>query len=1046
MNLTDGILCLLLIGLTSACAASTKTERTYFTEARLKAAQENIARHAWARQSRDAVLAAADRWLAIPDEELRLMVPPPELPRDAYVHDTDCPVHGLATRKVGGTYAWKISLEHPFKVQCPVGGEFYPDNDFDAYYRSGLVNGRFDPNKADRSLLTGKIVDDGYGWKNPDGPNARKYWFVAYYTHWMLVQQVVNGVLRDCSRAYLLTGDARYAHKTALVLWQLAEYYPDYQYEKQSRYGLEIDHNYKGKLLYHTWECFTVELVALAYDAVFPALADDTTLQKSSGLSGAQLAEQIEARLLRQMARLIMDGSRTIQGNYGMHQAGLLTIALVCGDEENEPRRSAMVDWVLNNDKASIYTEFSLYDALYNIIFRDGVPFESPGYNLGWLTNLMPVAEALKRCGVDIFAQPRFRLLYDWPVNMTVAGRLSPALGDSGNMFHGLIGRNAALYEKAFRYWRDPRYAAIRAQARGTSADQLFEESLDEEIGAAAATAPEIGTTSFQFPGYGMSLLQTGAGTDGRTGLMLYQGARRSAHAHFDNLHLDLYAKNHALTPDFGYPETANSQDPRRWGFFSHTMAHNTVMVNATRAEAAFGHVTTWDTGDYCQVVDAHAEGCYPGVVSRYRRTVALVDLSPQDAYIVDIFRVQGGRQHDWIVHGTDADFEAGFPLTPPRAEGTLAGADVPYGHFYDDERMAKAPVSMVSYVPYRGSGFMYLYNVQEGALEGVKTASWLPKRRPADAPEGQVVLRAHLAGANEKAFVCDGKPQQNSKTMPEAVKFLVRRREGENLESTFVTVFEPYLNEARLRSVARLESDAADDGFVALRIERADGLVDLFFSALDSGRVYRLTDGTRFQGEVGTLTLDGAGRVRRAHLSNGGLLERGDFRLEGAQPRSLAIQAVDYQRGQVTLTEDALTPAQEGRWVVIANNRRSTLYRIEKVIDARTFSIGDQDPRCGRLLPVAWDPEQKQLRATNWSYAAEAGMHLVDEAGKALGQVTQVDTQTYTLEPAGTIRLEELPETDGDGRRRVWVMDFAPGDTARVGAAVTMEPASGLQ
>ena len=43
----------------------------------------------------------------------------------------------------------------------------------------------------------------------------------------------------------------------------------------------------------------------------------------------------------------------------------------------------------------------------------------------------------------------------------------------------------------------------------------------------------------------------------------------------------------------------------------------------------------------------------YPGLTDRYRRTVALVKLSATDCYLVDCFEVQGGKQHDYFLHGS---------------------------------------------------------------------------------------------------------------------------------------------------------------------------------------------------------------------------------------------------------------------------------------------------------------------------------------------------------------------------------------------------------
>jgi hypothetical protein len=1028
-----------LIVLAAVCAganvsASTKTGRTYYTEERLAAMRENVEKYDWAKRTRDATIAAADGWLAYPDEELRIMVPPPELARAQYVHETGCPEHGLAIRKFG-TYAWKISLEHPFKVQCPVGGEFYPDNDFEAYYRSCFAGGRYDPDKGDRSLLKGKIVDEGWGWHKPDDPNPQKYWFVAYYVHWMLARKVVPGVLRDCSQAYLLTAEERYAHKAALVLWQLAEYYPEYAYEKQSRRGTELDPHYWGKLVYHTWETGTVDVAALAYDAVFPYLDEDGELQQMTGQSGAEIKEHIESRMLREMARLIIDGSHTIQGNYGSHQRSLLKVALACGDEEHEPRRSEMVDWVLNNDEVGGYTDLSLRDALYNIVFRDGVPFESPGYNTGWVGNLLAVAEMLDVCGVDVFSWPRLKRLCDWPIDMTCCGQFTPALGDSGNMYHGLVGRSGGIYGPAYRHWRDPRYAKLHAEIPGVPSHDLFSECLDEEMARVAEEyEAELGTESLLFPAYGMAILQSGDETN-RTALMLHY-IRHIGHAHFDGLHLDLYSRGNALIPDFGYPETCNSQDPRRFGFFTHTLAHNTVMVNETRGANAIGALLAYQPSGFCKVVEVHSEGVYRDTTSVYRRTLALIEATPSDAYVVDIFRVSGGEQHDWIVHGTDASMESNLALTEPRTEGTLAGAEVAYGHFYDNEEMAKAPYGSISYAPYTGSGFMFLYNVQEAALEGYATASWRLGRSAERAPdriaEG-IVLRAHLLGDGERVYVCEGKPQQNTKATPESVKFLLRRRKGESLESTYVTVFEPYEGGPFLGSASRLRTTPDDPGVVALRIEKMTGATDYFVSALDPSVAYQVEGGMVFQGETGALSVDADGEVMRAQLSNGTLLKMGGFSLSCDPPRTVPIESVDYEAGAINLAEPALRDrALEGRWVIISNEAHATAYRVERILSTSSFSIGDQDPRCGRLTPTGYAPDAGELATSNLSYFVEAGMRLADEAGNMLGRITGTGGRAVRIE-GEPIEPEQLPDADGDGRGRAWVMDFGEGDQVKI-------------
>jgi hypothetical protein len=99
----------------------------------------------------------------------------------------------------------------------------FPTNDYAAYYRS---------NFKDKIGWDTQYVDDGWGWKDPK--TGEKFWFVAYYNHWLWHSHISPGV-RALGQAYLLTGDARYAHKAAVMLRRIAEVYPAMDHAKQSR-------------------------------------------------------------------------------------------------------------------------------------------------------------------------------------------------------------------------------------------------------------------------------------------------------------------------------------------------------------------------------------------------------------------------------------------------------------------------------------------------------------------------------------------------------------------------------------------------------------------------------------------------------------------------------------------------------------------------------------------------------------------------------------------------------------------------------------------
>ena len=48
-----------------------------------------------------------------------------------------------------------MDREHPFQVTCPAGGEVYPSNDFNAWYKGG---------RKEKLDTHEKYVDDGCGW------------------------------------------------------------------------------------------------------------------------------------------------------------------------------------------------------------------------------------------------------------------------------------------------------------------------------------------------------------------------------------------------------------------------------------------------------------------------------------------------------------------------------------------------------------------------------------------------------------------------------------------------------------------------------------------------------------------------------------------------------------------------------------------------------------------------------------------------------------------------------------------------------------------
>ena len=989
----------------------------------------NLSQHVWARKQRDEILRRADAWLRYDAARLRSLVPPPEVPRAIVAHEKGAPVNGEALNRIG-RYSWILSFDRPWKVTSPVDGRTYPSNNFQAF---------LDSDCTDRSLLTGPYPDDGWGCY-VEG-EEKPFWFVGVYAHWS-ARHLLLPAIDDLSKAYLITADGRYAHACVLLLWQLAEYYPRYCYEKQSRYGKEVTPDYKGRLLYHTWESNnTCRVVPPAYGAVRPAIEGDQALFGFTGQTAKQIRSHIEDRMLRTMANDIMDGSDRIQGNYGMHQHSLLRIAEVLKYSRKRPTSRQMREYVIRNPEPKSYFQMGMVDALNNLLHRDGYPIESPGYNVAWISALSGMAETLGREGRRIVSMARFRKLFTWPIRMTCAGEFVPSYGDSGDLFHPLLGWTRDVFEPAYGYGKDPIFARAMAHPKTEHTRNLFGDPIDEkELTEAARKAPSrLGETSELMPGVGFASLQTGREAN-RTALAVFYGIYWG-HAHYDRLQLDLYAWGHALTPDLGYPETADAYDPRRAGFISHTVTHNTVMVNARRQALARGRLHLYDPGDFAQLVEISAEACYPKTTKLYRRTLMLVDVGPDQAYVVDIFRVRGGSQHDWIVHGTQADFDSDLPMSAPRENGTVAGPDVPYGHFYDDRRYDNDNEAHVPYHLYEGSAFQWLFNVQETKLNGVGSARWRLNRPPdlyPQRPHAGVVLRAHLVGQNETVVACDGIPQRRE-TWPDTLKFLLRRRVGNDLESMYVTVFEPYKDAPFIESVRPIPLAAGTDLPVALEIACGRSMHTIFNrleAPVGMTSVLKLDGGIILDARAAVLERTEAGDYGQTYLLDVG---KSDGRLAGSVPAPAVrtrVEHVDYEKGVVTLARSVLTDTlPAGGIAIIESRRHADAISVAEIIDGRTFAVGDED-LCAGTVSVTSARGDRIHFTPKHVWFIQPGMTVVNEEEKAVGRIKSIEQGTARL-TGSSLTLRDFPDGNRDGQRTIRAMTVGPGDSVALHRSV---------
>lgn len=1002
----------LCVGITVGKADSVpKKSVALFTPEQILRARHRLAHEEPARQAVQDILQMAQQWAQFSDDYLRETIPPPQVPRAFNISFSGCPVCGRETFKYGN-YGFETPLERPWKVICPNCKSEFPSNDFGAFLRSGM---------KDRSLLTGDYPDDGWGWKKPG--EEKKYWFVAYYCHWHWMRHIIPAV-HNLARAYLLTGDRRYAHKALVMLCRIADYYPDMDHNKQSRYATEFAPAYTGKIVNAIWETGVATNLAEAVDFVWDAIDEDAELQRSLGKDADAIRQYLYRNLLMEFVKAIKE--YRISGNYGMHQKTLLTTAIVSQDPE---LLKWSIDYLLHNT-GDRYTHEGLQFALANLFFREGMGHESaPGYHFLWNQEVARICDYLLRAGVNLFEHPIVRRLFYYPFEMSAAKGFTPTIGDSGSVETSRIDLPAWMAEIAYRQYGDSLFYPLLPKPQGnaerayTGFADLFLPAFPPAPSAQPDTSPY--ERSRLLGDYGLAILRGGEG-DNQRALTLYYGWAGGGHGHYDRLNIELFAFGKKLLPDLGYPQFA-ADDPEPPGWTTHTVSHCTVMIDAQRqANLARGRLHRFAQSQWVRLVDASAESVYPDRASLYRRQTAMIDLPGDDAfYVVDVFQVQGGKQHHYSLHLPTADvLYRGIEFPEPRP-GTLAGEHVPVGKMYDDPQRANATSGFHGYT---GSGFAFLTDPQEAQSDRPWLASWR---------QDDIRLRIHWLPTQPMRFIaCNGYPKGNRANPP--LKYLIARTQAEGAEplrSTFVAVVEASRSTPPIRSVRLLPLSPAGADTVAIEIVHRHGRDVVLLSLTPEKRV-ELPDGTTCGAAFAVMRWDNEGELRRAFVSGGEIVHR-DWKIQAHDLQGTVAEVLpDKHEVVVHLQGDATVETLQHRAVLFRAREHQAdyeIFRARREGNRWRLWLGDYEFLRGRAVVGEVDEAQRVVRTPTVlaldAVAPVQGMAVSNEARTAWWRLKSTRRGEILLE--GEASLAPLrADSDGDGRAVLLIWDIGAGDS----------------
>ncbi len=890
-----------VMGTLGAGAQPGKTRRTLWSD-------EQIARL-------QAMAPEPGRYAELDDNALWELMPETTIPRSYSVDQTNrCPECGL----LPDMRAWRRDyINHPLQLQCPLCSRWYPNNEY---------------------------PDDGSGYVHSDG---RIYQFLRFAAHWQYLDAVAPTPLAF-ARNYISTDDASWARRAALLLVRIAEQMPN-DGDKADRTFKGGWSHWTGLITDYVWENIRLVWYAEAYDLIWDRIDGDAELVEFVSRripeldTGPKVREYIEDNLLRVGGQAIIE--EVLDGNPGFPQMAGISIAAALDDYgEKRPNSADLIDWLYNG-----WGNFRFIFS--NFLYPDGGGLESPAYSQIGI-ELLTTADRIEAYRLlapqalpedrypNLFGDPRIRAMLDFHIGIHCQGMYFPSIGDSGNSFFGEYRRPTAApvwggtkfggYDIAFRRSGDPRYARVLVDDEGELrwSDPII-GSPPEVLKQAAANVPSIiPRQPALFDGYGIAFLRSGAETSPRD-VWLFYGAGR-AHHHVDPLNLGIMAYQRRLLTDLGYPLQL-AYPYRTWE--NNIWTHNTVIVDDGYPEPPgswgithtphgivelMSDLTDETTGLGVQVVRVSVplrsvevpEGALD--IATYRRTVALVDVSPESFYVVDVFEAEGGSEHHLGYHFPHGDISIeGVDLQ--ERPGTLAGEDIEYaGKTYAEGQFAGGydPRSCMD-------------QVRRGFATGTFSGEW----RAPDDP--QVGLRiTHLPETGTEAVFARGRPPADPRKYQ--MQFMFARREGEApMHSTFTSVLEAFADAAPAVTDARryVVQDA-----IVIEVTSALGRDVLIFGA-EQG-VELPDDGISTDAAFAMVRI--GGERASGSMVGGTHLQVGE--LSFAQPAAtVEATIVSLDREAQTVTVDLPEgPSMVGQWVRIGNDARSGAYRVtEQSTDA---------------------------------------------------------------------------------------------------------------
>lgn len=654
--------------------------------------------------------------------------------------------------------------------------------------------------------------------------------------------------IRDFGLAYALTGRAEFAQAAKSILLAYADHYAGYEMHDVRGPSTR---NSAGKVGPQTLdESVWLIPVAQGFDCVV-----DT-------MSPAE-REHVERDLLRAAVAVIRRNNAGISNWQSWHNAAIGAVAYALRDRD-------LVDATINGPSGFQFQ-------MANSVTDDGFWYEgSWGYHYYALSAHLELSEMAARSGMDLYANPRYKGLYQASLQFMAPNQILPAFHD-GHLANGLAG--SRYYEVAYRRWHDPLFGwAVNQRGRG------WDALLYGVPEVPAGVLPH--QDSVNFTGLGWAVLRSGSSRDGMY-LALDYGPHGGGHGHPDKLGFSFYALGDFLAHD---PGCVAYGLPIHGQWYRQTVSHNTVVVDGRSQEECTGELDYFLASPRMAAISATADDANFPV--RFRRLALLT--GKLLLLVDDLADDEEAHQYDWALHGVGA-FAADLPLAL-RAEA-----------------------------PGKEHGYQHIEEVTAAPASGTWQADWTDPKRSfrltmlADAATPTEVIAGKGWGPSSLGKVPMVLARRQTKTTRYVAALQPYRGEAPQLDLTATPVSDGLLIAARTPGTQTLVLR----GTAGTPLVTPEATMDGAFAALEIGEGVQnamLVKGSLLTaGKHCRITLDQPGSLAVERLRQGLWFVRNDT----AEARALRLEHADCAPARAYLlkgterVDEVAISSQNGAWTV---------------------------------------------------------------------------------------------------------------------------------